>query len=163
MTGTRGPVPRRPEERRRTNEPDIPLTTVDIATLAKQEVEIPAADENWHPVARAWYDSLARSGQATFFEPSDWATAYVLAESLSRDLNPYPVVISKKGEDTEIEWVPMPMKGASVAAFLKGATSLLATEGDRRRVSVMLEGRKPGPEGGAKVLDIEQGRAGRLS
>lgn len=163
MSGDRGPISKRPEERRRTNEPDIPVTTVDIATLAKQEVEIPAADENWHPVARMWYDGLTRSGQATFFEPSDWATAYVLAESLSRDLSEQAIVIGKKGDDQEIEWVKQPLKGASLAAFLKGATALLATEGDRRRVSVMLEGRKPGPEGGGEVVSIEGARAGRLS
>jgi len=162
MTGTRGPVPKRPEERRRTNEPEIPIVKVDIATLVKQEVEVPAADEAWHPVARMWYDSLARSGQATFFEPSDWATAYVLAENLSRDLNEQPMLVGK-GDDAHIEFHAKPLAGASLAAFLKGATALLATEGDRRRVSVMLEGRAPGPEGGAKVVSIQDGRAGRLS
>lgn len=161
MSGTRGPIPNRPEERRRTNEPEIPLVTVDIGKLVQQEVEIPEPDENWHPVARTWYDSLTRSGQATFFQPSDWATAYVLAEDLSRNLKPQAVQVGTK-EEPEIEWIDQPMKGASLAAFLKGATALLATEGDRRRASVMIEGRKAGPEGGAKVVGIEDRRAGRL-
>lgn len=161
MSGTRGPIGKRPEERRRTNEPEIPLVTVDIGKLITHEVEIPEPDENWHPVARTWYDSLAKSGQVTFFQPSDWATAYVLAENLSRDLNEQPILVGK-GEDAHIEFYAKPMAGASLAAFLKGATALLATEGDRRRASVMIEGRKAGPEGGAKVVGIEDRRAGRL-
>jgi hypothetical protein len=161
MTGTRGPIPKRPEERRRTNAPEIELTTVDIGKMVRQEVEVPEHNPDWHPVAIQWYVSLQFSGQAVFFEPSDWATAYVLAENLSRDLEPQPISVGK-GDDLHVEFHARPLAGASLAAFLKGATALLATEGDRRRVSVMLEGRKAGPEGGGKVVGIEDRRAGRL-
>jgi hypothetical protein len=159
--GARGPVPTHPDERRRTNEPEIPLVTVDVGKLVKQEVEVPEPDENWHSVARRWYVSLQSSGQATFFQPSDWATAYVLAENLSRDLSPQPISVGK-GDDLHVEFHERPMAGASLAAFLKGATSLLATEGDRRRMSMLIDNRPTGPEEGAKVADLESRRAGRL-
>ncbi len=138
--GTRGPVPKRSDARRRRNTPDIPVTKVDLAQLASQEVEIPEADEDWHPIAVTWYESLAKSGQAVMLEPSDWATAYVLAEALSRELQPQPVVVpGSNGEAGFVEMHTLPIKGSSMTALLKGFAALLVTEGDRRRLSIELE------------------------
>ncbi len=83
--GNRGPVPKRSDQRRRTNEPVRPIDHVESGSTSPSG---PPADETWHPVAFAWYESLAKSGQSTFYEPSDWATAFLIAESMSRDLNP---------------------------------------------------------------------------
>jgi hypothetical protein len=95
----------------------------------------PEADPGWHPVALAWYASLAVSGQHTFYEPSDWATAYLIAESISRDLNPQVVGVTDSGKVvTDV----IPMKGASLSAYLRAMTCLLVTEGDRRRHQVEL-------------------------
>ncbi|MBQ1164022.1 hypothetical protein KBZ21_39135, partial [Streptomyces sp. A73] len=49
--------------------------------------ELPEPDELWHPIARDWYLSLRASGQAVFYQPSDWAMARYAAELMSRGLN----------------------------------------------------------------------------
>lgn len=115
--GTRGPVPKRDSQRRRRNKPEVQATEADGAA----EVAVPKGNARWHPVARRWFDALAVSGQSRFYEPSDWATAEVLAESMSRDL--------REGA---------PINSGRLAAYLKGFSSLLATEGDRRRVRLEL-------------------------
>jgi hypothetical protein len=134
--GNRGPVPKRTSERRRTNEPEIPVVTA----LGAAKVPIPRADGSWHPVALAWYKSLAKSGQASYYEPSDWATAFLIAESMSRDLSPQVVGFTDSGK---ILKESIPLKGASLSAYLKAMGSLMVTEGDRRRAMLELERPKP--------------------
>lgn len=155
-----GPPPVRDSERRRRNKPVVETTTVDIAELASQEVEIPAPDEDWHPAALQWYNSLARSGQSIYYEPSDWATAYAVAESLSRDLKPRPLVVGQ-GEEVTVEWVEQPLKGSSLTAYLKAFASLMVTESERRRLHMELERRKSDGQP-APVVPITQKRRGRL-
>lgn len=47
-------------------------------------VRRPNADrKNWHPRATAWYDSLSESGQADYFQNSDWAQAKIIADMLT--------------------------------------------------------------------------------
>jgi len=103
---------------------------------AAKSVVAPVADDAWHRVARTWYDSLALSGQSRFYEPSDWATAFLIAESISRDLSEQVVGFTEK--DGAI-FAVIPLKGASLSAYLKAMASLLVTEGDRRRSRVELE------------------------
>lgn len=135
-----GPPPKRESQRRRANKSDVP---VERATAAAK-VRVPAADREWHPVAKQLYDSLKKSGQAQFFEPSDWGTAWVLCESISREMKPQPIGITDEGEPVMAK---LPPKGASLAAWLKALSSLLATEGDRRRLRIELERPKSGSEG----------------
>jgi hypothetical protein len=136
--GERGPV----NKRRRLGHVSK-AEQAEVVRAAGQVAEAPEPDEDWHPVARRWFESLGRSGQAAFYQASDWETAWVLAESISRELKPQPMVVGK-GDAAEIEWVSLPPKGASLAAWLKGFTALLATEGDRRRARVELT--RPGLE-----------------
>lgn len=136
--GERGPTPKRSDQRRRTNKPAAGEPT---EAPGAPVVVRPDADPDWHPVAAAWFTSLAGSGQASFYEPSDWATAVVLAESMSRELKPQPLVVGD-----QVEMVSLPPKAASLAAWLKGMTALLATEGDRRRSALELQ-RDRGDEG----------------
>lgn len=94
-------------------------------------VTIPEADENWHPTARMMWDSLAESGQADFYQQSDWAFAYFLCDEMTGYLcgeryNP------KTGEMYQYR-SPEMMK-----AILSGLTTLCVTEGDRRRVRIEL-------------------------
>lgn len=42
---------------------------------------IPQANPQWMPEARSWFNSLSLSGQADFYEASDWATAVAAAKS----------------------------------------------------------------------------------
>ena len=90
-------------------------------TLTVGRVDQPPADELWHPIALDWYRSLAESGQAQFYEPSDWQTARYVAESMSRNLG-------------------APRFSAQLFAAVMGAmTELLTTEGARRRARLEVE------------------------
>jgi TPR repeat protein len=100
-----------------------------------------AGDESWHPLARDWYRSLASSAQCQFYEASDWATAKILAELLSKAL--------ASGKVT----------AALIERWQVGATELLTTEGARRRARVELErAAEDGEEAGADVSELEQYR-----
>src|SRR5690606_5981412 len=76
--GTRGPVPKREDERRRRNknEDGIETTTVKVD---EGPVKAPDVDTEWHPIAQEWFSSLRESAQSRFYEPSDWATAKYIA------------------------------------------------------------------------------------
>lgn len=171
--GTRGPVPNRSDQRRRTNKPEdgIELTKAPGAV----EVCVPKANAKWHPIAKRWFEALTTSGQAAFYEPSDWATAELIAESMSRDLKPQVVGMSETVETdsesgiafTKAEPVmaTIPLKGASLAAYLKAFASLLVTEGDRRRARVELDRPRGGDVDGdvADVSWLDEARRARES
>lgn len=182
-----GPVPKRSDERRRRNIPaGGPTVQVDLEAIADGAeadslealialpIAIPepieATDEDdrggWHPMARELWDSFSRSGQALFWEPSDWAIAKLICESLSRDLKPQFVGVTPgaDGMDGEPIFEKIPLKGASLGAYLKAFNSLMLTEGDRRRLSIELERTrlvKPTGED-AKVVKITDRRQARL-
>jgi hypothetical protein len=108
----------------------------------------------WHPAAKRWFVSLGESGQSMFYESSDWATAWLLAEAISRELKPKPMVVGDK-----VQLVAAPVKAAAMAAFLAGCTRLLATEGDRRRLQIELQQPPAGDEkGGASVSSLDAWR-----
>lgn len=118
--------------------------------IAEALVDV-GADPEWHPVAKAWFESLADSGQSAFYEPSDWAVARLIAESMSRDLKPQIVGVTDEGEPIAYS---RPLNGASLSAYLKGFSTLLVTEADRRRVQLELEKPKPEPAPGADAVSI---------
>lgn len=143
--GTRGPVPKPSDQRRRRNAPEQPIDNAPGA----DDVEMPASDPEWHAIAAAWYESLGQSGQSRYYEPSDWQTAYLIAESMSRDLSPQAVGIVAQGPRAgEVVVSTIPLKGASLAAYLKAMSVLLVTEGDRRRAALELQrgGEQSDPE-----------------
>jgi hypothetical protein len=115
--GPRGPVPKRSEERRRRNK-DVEIDQVSSGT--DLPCTPPEPDMFWHPVATRWYESLAESGQAIYYEPSDWMVAFYTAEAMTRNLN--------SGQ----------FSGHLFAAVQQAMTSLLCTEGDRRRLRLEL-------------------------
>lgn len=156
--GSRGPIPKHPDQRRRRNvkkaapakkvakkataatKKAAPVTTLPTPAAPKR-VPVPRVDADWHSVAKAWYKSLADSGQSKYYQPSDWATAVLIAESMSRDLQPQFVGFTEEGDVIKEQ---IPLKGASLAAYLKAMSVLLVTEGDRRRMECELE--QPGQE-----------------
>lgn len=146
--GERGPAGKRPEEKRRRNK-DSGVKNEGAATV---NVKAPPAKKDWHPIAKAWYKALANSGQSEFYEPSDWAMAQIVAESISRDLKPQVVAVPEKTGEPVFETVPM--KGASLSAYLKAMTALMVSEGDRRRAGMALE------RAGAGAEDAAQEQAG---
>lgn len=138
--GDRGPMPKRADERVRKEEPAVPVRVVDVAKLIPMPVEIPEPDQKWHNVARMLYDSLAESGQSVYYEPSDWAFAYMVCDNLSRELKPQFVGMQQDGEYvTSPVMKKIPIKGASMAAYLKAMTMLQVTEPDRRRNGVEIK------------------------
>jgi hypothetical protein len=122
VPGRGGPVPKRAEDRRRRNK--VNIDTVEMVG----EVEIPPADDNWHDLAIEWYESLAKSGQSRYYEPSDWTTARYIAEAMSRNL------LNPRGFSDKL-----------FAAVLSGMGNLLTTEGERRRVRMEIERAKNAP------------------
>ena len=110
------PVPKRSDQVRRTN---------NKALVEKIEVEgsvtVPKPHPKWHPAARQLWDSLPDSGQSRYYEPSDWAMAYVLMDDLSHYLRSHS------------------RQGVKLSALMSGFTTLLLTEGDRRRVRMEIE------------------------
>jgi hypothetical protein len=119
VPGKGGAMPKRSTERmgHRSKEEKAAVQRVQVAGA----VVIPPADPEWHYIARQWYESLAASGQAQFYEPSDWAAAMYVAEAMTSNLD-----------------------GAKFSSQLFGAVwtamnDLLTTEGSRRRVRLELE------------------------
>lgn len=162
-----GPVPKKDAERRRRNKsPEaggstshIPAQVVNVDELLVGEVEVPAPGENWHPIALQIYESVQRSGQVIWMEPSDWSVLYLMCESISRDLNPQFVGLTEEGEPV---FESIPLKGASLSAYNKTMASLMMLEGDRRRLRIELERQRridAAAEEGSKVVDIVQRRA----
>lgn len=135
---TRGPMPKRSGTRlghTSTHEAEGAHIT---KAAGAERVRIPAPDKEWDKVAKDWYNSLRKSGQHRFYEPSDWAYAYFLADQMSYYQK------SPKGRSSMM-----------LTAILNGMTSLLATEGDRRRARIELERGKPKTEKTAAEIAIE--------
>ena len=85
-------------------------------------VSMLAAGVSFAYIAVSWFESLAVSGQSRYYEQSDVATAVFLAESMSRTLAQ-----------------PGKVNANAIAAVMSGMSSLLVTEGDRRRLRLELE------------------------
>lgn len=121
--GQRGPIGKRSEDIRghRAKDEVEAITKVDV----EGEVVQPAADPDWHPIAQQLWEAMGESGQSMFYEPSDWAVAY----SLMDDLTYY-----KRGTKRS---------GQMLQTIMSSLTSLLLTEGDRRRVALELNRKSP--------------------
>jgi hypothetical protein len=143
-----GPVPRRSEDLARPRE----RKGGNVAPVTKgqlRSVRIPAADKDWHPIAKRWYNSLKTSGQRDFYQNSDWAFAYSVADDLSYYKKP---LTNRDGEDY------YKRSGQMLQSIYAAMTTLLVTEGDRRRVRIELSA--PEEEGeSAAVLAIADYRA----
>lgn len=175
-----GPVPKKDAERRRRNKtPDaggisaLPAEVVNLDETIHGEVTIPEPDENWEPLTRSYWDSFAGSGQSMYYEPSDWMTAYMLMETLDRHLKPQDVRVGEirpaqqEGGEVIYTFEPklIPIPAGVLSSILKGLTSLMATEGDRRRLRLELERKSvidAAAGGEATVTDIMSSRSKAL-
>jgi hypothetical protein len=114
-----GPIPNReadlarPRERQGSN--IQPVTKGEL-----KPVTVPDPDPSWHPIATRLYESLRSSGQADFYQNSDWA----FAMSVCDDLSHYKKSLKRSGQMLQ-----------TIYAALE---RLLVTEGDRRRVRIEL-------------------------
>lgn len=115
---TRGPVPKRSDQRVRRNKDEVDLDTVEMIG----PVEIPELDlEDPHPLIVDFYESLKDSGQSKYYEPSDWAHARIVCHFLDRQV--------KSGKPS----------GQMLAVLHSMMTDLLVSEGARRRVRLEIE------------------------
>lgn len=109
-----GAVPKHSTQRRRRNKDGRPETIEVGRALAKA----PVLRSGIHPLAANWYRSLVESDQSRFYQPSDWATAQLIAEAIDEFAHT--------------------RRAALLDTILRGSTVLLATEGDRRRMRLEL-------------------------
>lgn len=116
--GSGGPVPKPSSQRRRRNKPEVSIDTVPAG--APISGDAPEPDPEWHPIALEWFESLGKSGQASFYEASDWAMARLGAEMMSN--------LCSSGKPS----------AQMLASLLAICSSLLSTEGDRRRLRLEL-------------------------
>lgn len=140
--GVHGPIPKRSEERRRRNKDDGPELVQAPSGAPVNLPDLPEPDPMWHPIAADWYLSLRESGQSQFYEPSDWAMARYAAHVMSQ------VLLSERGPN-----------GQLVAALNSVMSSLLSTEGDRRRARMELERKAPEREAPAGVTALDDYRS----
>lgn len=122
MPSTHGPIPKRSDEgdRRTIARKQQQPGGITKAT-AGEHVSIPDPDPDWHPIARMIWDAAHESGQSKFYESSDWAVIYSLCDDLSY-------------------YKKMGRRSAQMLASINSMlTSLLFTEGDRRRVQIELD------------------------
>jgi hypothetical protein len=129
--GTRGPVPNRSDQRVRRNKPEVPIETV----VAIGNVPVPRLNLcDPHPLVVDLYESLRHSAQSKYYEPSDWQYARVclhFADQLLKSSRPSAQLL------------------VTVNQML---SSLLVSEGDRRRVRMEVE-RNQDTDGG-EVLQV---------
>mgnify|MGYP001377279442 CR=1 FL=1 len=141
--GSRGPVPNRSEDLSRARN----ANRADRAPITKGQsrpATIPEPDPNWHPIARMLWDAACESGQADFYESSDYAFLYSICEDLSR---------YKRSEK----------RSAMMFAALNAAfEALLITEGARRRVRIELQGAEEETDTTADDVAAEYGSGLRL-
>lgn len=123
-----GPIPNlqadlaRPRERRGGD-------VVPVTKGERRSVSVPHADPEWHPIARKMWDSLKTSGQAEFYQQSDWAFAYSLMDDLSFYKKPYTTADGHEYHKRS---------GQMLAVIYQSLGNLLVTEADRRRLRLEL-------------------------
>lgn len=115
--GSRGPIPKRSEDRRRRNKATGGVVT---AKSGSDGFKPPEAGEHWHPIAVDLWNAALVSGQSVFYEPTDW----VMLFSLCEDLSLYKFSSRRSGQ--------------MLQSLMSGFSSLLLTEGDRRRLQIEL-------------------------
>lgn len=130
-----GPIPKREDELQRPRSRKGGDQR-EVTHGQMRPVVIPDADPEWHPIATMLWESLIDSGQADFYQQSDWAFAYSVCEDLTRYKEP---LVSKDGE------LYFKRSGQMLQTIYSAMERLLVTEGDRRRVRIELQ--KPPEQG----------------
>jgi hypothetical protein len=111
-----GPVPKREEDRARTNAPEIPIETIEVyGEVTPPELNLPfGADQ----MVIDFYESLKKSAFAKYYEPSDWEYARLACFIMQR-------IVSTNRPSAEM-----------FKALQTALSNLLVTEGDRRRLRI---------------------------
>jgi hypothetical protein len=121
-------------------------------------VSIPKADPNWHPIAKRIFNSLAKSGQAHWYQQSDWAVAFSIIDDLSRykkqedradqmterreaweAMTPQERTDAGLSADNPPPWGGKGGSAIKLQTAMNALGSLMVTEGDRRRMRLELQ------------------------
>lgn len=103
--------------------------------------------ENPHPFVVEFYESIRQSAQSNYYEPSDWQFARLTMYTLNEELNAVYQSGDNKGKKK-------PLGVMKLQVINQMMSTLLLTEGDRRRVRMEIE-RNAGPTAeGGKVLTM---------
>lgn len=127
--GTRGPIPKRSEERIRRNNDEVEITKIEAGGYVEQPL---LGLDDPHPMIEDFWESLGDSAQSKFYEPSDWQFARFtlhFADQLVRSSRP---------------------SSQMLMAVNSSLTELLVSEGSRRRVRMEIERE----QAKAQVVDI---------
>lgn len=123
------PIPKRSDQLIRRNKPEVEVTKIEaVGEINQPELGF----ENPHPMIQDFWDSLAESAQAIYYEPSDWQFARFtlhFADNLLKNSRPSAQMLQ------------------SVNSALG---DLLVSEGARRRVRLEIERQ----QSKAEVLDL---------
>jgi hypothetical protein len=151
-----GPIPKRSDQQAGHKS----QAEKDEITKIKMEGEVNAPSLGRFPgmltqnITKAFWESLKESGQAQFYEPSDWMTALTALHLLDKQLRPY--------EDKDGKMKVGQVSPTMVAAVWQMLTSIAVTEGERRRLRIEVE-RKTGEAGTeAEVIPISKVYEDRL-
>jgi hypothetical protein len=98
----------------------------DVKHGTLKPVVVPHTDKGWDPIAKRIWDGPKSSGQAEYFQNSDWAFAFSLMDDLS--------YYEKSGKRS----------GQMLQTIFSVLERLLVTEADRRRLRIELH--EPEPE-----------------
>ncbi|QCG76861.1 hypothetical protein SEA_XIANYUE_5 [Mycobacterium phage XianYue] len=139
--GTRGPIGKRDEERVRRNAPENPTETIQvIGTVKPPELGDVSHLGETHPLIIEMYESITQSAAVKYYEPTDWQFARLTLYTLNQEL----IAAQHNGK---------PVGAMKLTAINQMLSSLLLTEGDRRRVRLEIE-RNPGDPTTGKVVDM---------
>lgn len=137
--GSRGPIPKRSEQRmgNRTKK-ELATTKAPAATV----VQAPDPDPGWHPIALMYWEAAQESGQSRFWEPTDWVALYDAMEEISQYKN-------------------AGRRSSQMRAAIDSILARLAvTDGDRRRLRIELtRGLEEAEDGPAEVAVMDDYRA----
>lgn len=151
MGSARGPVPKRDDERRRRNKPEVPTETLEL----QEPVRVPAADSGWCLRAKRLWKAAKRSGQSKYYEPTDWQALAYVCDLITTLFRPGHLTARmeaairaaagemdlSKDERLYLEWMLAPPRPSAqmVASINSMLSSLGLMEGDRRRMRIEIK------------------------
>lgn len=118
MVSSRGPIPKRSEDRKgHRTQAELAVTKGTARPVSK-----PKANPDWHYIAKyAFNQAMGKSGTNDFAQNSDWLAAWFLAEQLD-------------------DYVKSSRRSSMAAAEIRQLMGdLMFTESSRRRVGIELE------------------------
>lgn len=139
--GPRGPIRARDEERVRRNKDDNPTETVHVdgKVIVPDLGDVSHLGET-HPLIEEMYESIKQSAAVKYYEPTDWQFARLTLYTLNQEL----IAANHNGK---------PVGAMKLTAINQMLSSLLLTEGDRRRVRLEVE-RNAGGNSAGNVVDM---------